>query len=94
MGSDLVIRATGRRTAREPLNLTLDFQHAHVSSRSHSSKQPAGLNPLRAIARLDRKWSGRLRTGHSNPTPLGTDCLPCRDVLEPAIMAQTQNDDR
>jgi enoyl-CoA hydratase/carnithine racemase len=25
------IRTNGRRTAHEPLNLTLDFEHAHVS---------------------------------------------------------------
>jgi hypothetical protein len=28
------IRANGRRTAHEPVNLTLDFEHAHVSSHS------------------------------------------------------------
>src|SRR5215471_17284796 len=33
-GSDFGSEINSRRTAREPVNLTLDFEHAHVSSPS------------------------------------------------------------
>src|SRR5271167_3870832 len=36
------IRTNGRRTAHEPLNLTLDFEHAHVSGHSRETFGHAG----------------------------------------------------
>src|SRR5215469_1849694 len=47
-GSDFGSEINSRRTAREPVNLTLDFEHAHVSG--HSQRVPARANWLFLIA--------------------------------------------
>jgi hypothetical protein len=42
------IRTNGRRTAHEPLNLTLDLEHAHVSGHPSDRDQIAEFYPLRS----------------------------------------------
>jgi len=71
-GLRLWIRTNGRRTANEPLNLTLDFEHAHLSGYSMtSSARPRIVGGIvrpstLAVARLtdNRNFAGR-STGSS-----------------------------
>src|SRR6266567_9365381 len=57
------IRNNGRRTVHEPLNLTLDVEHAHVSGHLSIDSISAALHPAATIRRS--RWNG------SRATPKG-----------------------
>src|SRR5262249_40972588 len=73
-GLRLWIRTNGRRTAMNPVSLTLDFEHAHVSSHSGETGDSIELplSPHPRQHRIEPVFRAR------SPVSRGRSRLPCR----------------
>ena len=60
------IRTNGRRIAHEPLNLTLDYEHAHVNGHLVLRPQPTAVAPI-----PDMKFQSVLLTRRPQHDPQG-----------------------
>src|SRR6516162_4258500 len=90
-GLKLWIQTNGRKTALQPLNLTLDFEHAHVNGHWHTREPAARSDPKEA---LDREalttWSpnpsgGAERDLHGRHRPVASGDLAAeRDPIDRA----------